>query len=58
MCPVLPSATVIEVKSKDQAHQQATIKGSRYHLGQKYDQNPNKNRDFLPCIDRCTVKLQ
>jgi hypothetical protein len=38
MCPVLPSAMAM-----DQAHQQATIKGSRYHLGQKYDQNPNKN---------------
>ena len=29
MCPVLPSAMAIKVKSKDQAHQKAVIKGSR-----------------------------
>ena len=41
MCPVLPSVTAIKVKSKDQAHRQAPIKGSRHHLGNnvKYDQN-------------------
>ena len=39
MCPVVPSATAIKVKSKDQAHWQASIKGSRQNLGQKYNQN-------------------
>ena len=47
MCPVLPSATAIKVKSKDQAHTQAAIKGSRWRLGHKYDQNQNEIRDFV-----------
>ena len=38
MCPVLPPATTIKVKSKDQAYRRAPIKGSRYRLGNKYDQ--------------------
>ena len=48
MCPVLRSATAIKMKSKDQAHRQATIKGSRRLLDQKSDQNQD---DFaMPCI--------
>ena len=43
MCPVLPPATAIKVKSRDQAHRRATIKGSRWRSGRKYDQNQNKN---------------
>ena len=39
MCPVLRSATAIKMKSRDQAHRQATIKGSRRLLDQKSDQN-------------------
>ena len=52
MCPVLPSATAIKVKSKGQAHTRAAIKGSRWWLGYKlYDQNQNKIRD-CNCV-RC-----
>ena len=47
MCPVLPSATAIKAKSKDQAHRRAAIKGSRYNLGNKLDQNRNKTPDFI-----------
>ena len=48
MCPVLRSATAIKMKSRDQAHRQATIKGSRRLLDQKSDQNQD---DFaMPCI--------
>ena len=48
MCPVLRSATAIKMKSRDQAHRQATIKGSRRFLDQKSDQNQD---DFaMPCI--------
>ena len=39
MCPLLPSATVIEV---DQTHTWTAIKGSRYHLGNKYNQSQNE----------------
>ena len=39
MCPVLRSATAIKMKSRDQAHRQATIKGSRRLLDQKSNQN-------------------
>ena len=48
MCPVVRSATAIKMKSRDQAHRQATIKGSRRLLDQKSDQNQD---DFaIPCI--------
>ena len=48
MCPVLRSATAIKMKLRDQAHRQATIKGSRKLLGNKSDQNQD---DFaMPCI--------
>ena len=48
MCPVLRSATAIKMKSRDQAHRQATIKGSRRLLGHKSDQNQD---DFaMLCI--------
>ena len=42
MCSVLPAATAIKVKSRDQAHRRATIKESRWRSGHKYDQNQNK----------------
>ena len=48
MCPVLRSATAIKMKSRDQAHRQATIKGSRRLLDNKSDQNQD---DFaMLCI--------
>ena len=39
MCLVLRSATAIKMKSRDQAHRQATIKESRRILDHKSDQN-------------------
>ena len=45
MCPVLPAATAIKVKSRDQAHRRATIKGSRWCSGHINDQNQNKMLD-------------
>ena len=47
MCSVLPAATAIKVKSRDQAHRRATIKGSRWRSGNKYDQNQNKMPDVV-----------
>ena len=47
MCSVLPAAMVIKVKSRDQAHRRATIKGSRWRSGHKYDQNQNKMPDVV-----------
>ena len=47
MCSVLPAATAIKVKSRDQAHRRATIKGSRWRSGHKYDQNQNKMPDVV-----------
>ena len=47
MCSVLPAATAIKVKSRDQAHRQAMIKGSRWRSGHKYDQNQNKMPDVV-----------
>ena len=47
MCPVLPAATAIKVKSRDQAYRRATIKGSRWCSGHKYDQNQNKMSDVI-----------
>ena len=54
MCPVLPPATAIKVKSRDQAHRRATIKGSRWRSGRKYDQNQNKNARRYNIIVPCT----
>ena len=48
MCPVLRSATAIKMESRDQAHRQATIKGSRRLLDQKSDQN--QDNFAMPCI--------
>ena len=48
MCPVLRSATAIKMKSRDQAHRQATIKGSRRLLDQKSDQN--QDNFAMSCI--------
>ena len=48
MCPVLRSATAIKMKSRDQAHRQATIKGSRRLLGHK--SNQNQDNFAMPCI--------
>lgn len=42
ICPVLPLVTAIKTKLKDQAHRQATTKGSRWWLGHKYDQIQSK----------------
>ena len=61
ICPVLPPATAIKVKSRDQVHRRATIKGSRWRSGRKYDQNQNKNaRRYIPCthcFHRATVLI-
>ena len=54
MCLVLPPATTIKVKSRDQAHRRATIKGSRWRSGHKYDQNQNKNARRYNTIIPCT----
>ena len=54
MCPVLPPATAIKVKSRDQAHRRATIKGSRWRSRRKYDQNQNKNARCYNIIIPCT----
>ena len=48
MCPVLRSATAIKMKSRDQAHRQATIKGSIRLLDQKSDQN--QDNFAMSCI--------
>ena len=48
MCPVFRSATAIKMKSRDQAHRQVTIKGSRRLLDQKSDQN--QDNFAMPCI--------
>ena len=50
MCSVLPAATAIKVKSRDQADRRATIKGSRWRSGHKYDQNQNKMPDVVYTI--------
>ncbi len=44
MCSVLPAATAIKVKSRDQAHRRAMIKESRWCSGHKYDQNKKNAR--------------
>ena len=55
ICSVLPAATAIKVKSRDQAHRRVTIKGSRWRSGRKYDQNQNKMPDVVYTLH--TLKL-
>ena len=55
ICSVLPAATAIKVKSRDQAHGRAMIKGSRWRSGHKCDQNQNKMPDVVYTLH--TLKL-
>ncbi len=58
MCPVLPAATAIKVKSRDQAHRRSAIKGSRGCSGHKYDQNQNKMSDVIYLVHTVSIEQQ